>query len=256
MSLSAALIANAWKRAGGAAGRGVDTPADLMIGLGIPGAACRYLMAESGGAWNEDRIPAVLATPGGVTVDQVVGAIGPNNAAVCRALAAQWAAAERSGFWSPDQIKRAQAACLGGVLCFAGTAGMVSNLSPGIAPDLVTPAAAGARQDAWAAVVNEFSTVTRAYFRGQMADAARAAAASARNVTFWDTVYVATKAVADAPAAVAGAVSSSTVSFLGGMLGATWPLLLMAGAGWLLWSTWPALSAAAVRKVKERVEAA
>lgn len=52
---------------------------------------------------------------------------------------------------------------------------------------------------------------------------------------FWDRMYTVTKAVADAPANIAGGIADATATVTGSLLKRLWPYLIVAGVVALVW---------------------
>ena len=248
--LALGAVANAWQRLVGPLrvigssiiaqdSLHVDGASDFMRAFRIPGMITRDLIAPTADA----VVTAATAARFDAmrSIDDVSDIVGADNVAACHSLADLWERCRGSGFFTSDQINLAKAACLSGVLCYVASGRAVMNVWPACPPGLAAPVVNDTTRPKFDGIVARFDIVRKAYAARNFADATKQAQAAAADVAFWDTVYTVVKAVADAPATVAGAASDATMRLAGGILAKAWPLILMVGAAFGLYFFGPAI---------------
>jgi hypothetical protein len=149
----------------------------------------------------------------------------------------------RTNLLPPDEVDRAIAVCMAGILCIPCSHTLLENLYRPLGdmhywPDFPKEfQSTGLAQ--WTKVAETFDQMRKAYVAKNYAVARDLATAAAANVELWDSIYNAVKTLRDAPAIAAGAVIGGAWDALTGNLGALF-------GNWKVWAALGTVGAVAV----------
>lgn len=219
---------------------------DLYGTIPIPAVAFKQLLMvgdQSGLIPTTDPPPALMVPFGIGALAPWIGAV---NVEFLSNLAGVWNnQIAASNLLPPAAVKNAIALLSIGIIVLPETAERLTEARPRLAVDLRDiPGATTGTRAAWYLIAEKLRGVYSQYLGRQIAEANAAVLAAQRDVAFWDGVYAATKAIADAPANLAGAAldAAGSVLFRGPIITVALVVLGLAG----LWFFWPQLAAKAL----------
>jgi hypothetical protein len=264
VSLNQLSIGNAWSRVVGTVtlrGNNLYSPHGTEINyapniggaLVLPGILVRELVAGDAPMTVRANAAPPEIRSGEWDAADLPELYGESNVRFLAALAKVWKLAGGSGIWTDHQLDMIDTIIKSGLAVWPYPLTAIKNSMPDAPPGVLNiPAAHGAAFDK---IVDHFKPIRTAYYRNALSDAAAATEASAADVAFWDSVHAVVQAVADAPAAIAGAVSNGSMGLLWGVIKKAWPLLLTIGAGLALYYFGPILLTGAKGALARKVGA-
>lgn len=102
---------------------------------------------------------------------------------------------------------------------------------------------------AWDEMSKRLNGIVTVFSAGMLEKGREEMAAAYADAAFWDGIYGAVKAIADAPAKIVGAAGEFATGLVGSFLKAWWPVIIFAGVAFIVYANRDKLAGAAGNKL-------